>query len=83
MKNNNEELEQIESRIRTKYGEILTTKDIAEALLIPTADAVTKAFSQGRLPVKLTQFPGRRGFYASAGSVARALYEFKQFEEQS
>jgi len=81
VKDKDEALEKVEQRIIDKYGEILTTKEIAEVLRFPTADAVTKAHQQGRLPISLTQFSGRRGFYTSAACIAKALYEFMELEK--
>lgn len=65
------------SRIRAKYGEILTVNELAEVLRYASGASVRKAHSAGRLPVPLKKFPNRRGLFATAESVAAALDELQ------
>lgn len=62
-----------EKRLVDKYGELLTAADLAEIFRYASAASVRKAHSAGRLPVDLHKFPHRRGLFATAESVAKAL----------
>lgn len=62
-----------EHLIRAQYGEVLTLSDIAEILRYPSVQALRKAHSRGRLPIKLLQFPNRKGYFATAKMVAEVL----------
>lgn len=62
-----------EEDLRQRYGEILTTEEIAEILRYPSSAAVIKAHSRGALPVPLAKLPGRRGWFGNARCVAACL----------
>ena len=59
--------------ITSRYGLVLSLKDIADIFHYPSLQAVRKAHTRGTLPVKLKTFPGRRGMFATAESVAEAI----------
>lgn len=59
--------------ITSRYGLILSLEDIADIFHYPSMQAVRKAHTRGTLPVKLKTFPGRRGMFATAESVAEAI----------
>jgi|GEM_PF-2122127 hypothetical protein len=59
--------------IKTKYGELLTTEEIAAVFKYRSAAAVRKAHSRKSLPVRLYKFVGRSGYYAKAEDVANCL----------
>ena len=48
-------------------------KDIAEVFKYSSPSSVRKAHELGHLPVKLRKFPARRGYFATAHSVALAI----------
>lgn len=62
-----------ERTLRERFGEVLTLSDLAAVLRYPSVSAIRKAKSRGRLPIALVQMPPRRGWYATAGSVAEFL----------
>lgn len=66
-----------ESRLLNKYGELLNVNEVAEVLRYKSGASVRKAHAAGRLPVVLRKFPNRRGWFATAESVASALDEMQ------
>ena len=66
-----------EQRLRDKYGELLNVTELAEVLRYASGASVRKAHAAGRLPVVLRKFPNRRGWFATAESVASALDEMQ------
>lgn len=62
-----------EQELSHRYGEILTLADIAKVLRFPSTQAVLKARGRGRLPIQLVKLPNRRGWFATARSVAKLL----------
>jgi hypothetical protein len=64
--------------LRSRYGDLLTLKEIAEVFRYPTVGAVRKANSRGTLPVKLYRFPNKNGFYAKVREVADSISCMKQ-----
>jgi len=62
-----------ERSLRERFGEVLTLSDLAIVLRYPSVSAIRKAKSRGRLPIALVQMPPRRGWFATAGSVAELL----------
>jgi hypothetical protein len=76
----NSAIDLIEQRLLEKYGEVLTTSEIADALRYKSADAVVKAHNRGKFPIKLVEFQHRRGYFASARAVAHVIREFHESE---
>ena len=72
-----------EQEIRARYGEILTVGDLAEILKYPSAQALRKAHSRGRLPIKLLRFPNRKGYFATAKMVAEVLDSLEREPSQN
>lgn len=56
-----------------EYGGVLDTATTARLMGYPSADAVREARLQKRLPIEMFRLPHRRGWFASAESVARWL----------
>lgn len=56
-----------------KYGSLLTLAEIAEVLRYPSTQAAQKAHLRGQMPLQLTQFPPRRGWFATASQLADLL----------
>ena len=69
-----------EQRLIAQYGEILSVKELAEVLKYASPASVRKAHELGHLPVKLRKFKHRRGFFATAKSVAAAIAELDDEE---
>ena len=69
-----------EKRLITQYGEILSVKDLAEVFKYSSPGSVRKAHELGHLPVKLKKFENRRGFFATAKSVAAAIAQLDDDE---
>jgi hypothetical protein len=65
-----------------RYGSLLTLADLATILRYPSVQAVRQARLRGCLPVDVFQLPGRRGWFASAQSVARLLAELETVETE-
>ena len=66
-----------EALLRERYGDVLTTSDLAAVLRYPSVGAVNKARSRGLLPLTLVQMPPRRGWFATVEAVAELLYELE------
>lgn len=62
-----------ERQLTTEFGELLSTADLARVLRYRTVAAVRKARVRGALQIPMQRFPGRRGWYATARSVAAYL----------
>lgn len=71
-----------ENIYRRQYGELLTASDVAKILRYPSAAAVLKARERGTLPVQMAKLPGRKGWFATARSVAEILDEIDQKHER-
>jgi hypothetical protein len=56
-----------------EYGGVLDTAATARVMGYPSADALREARLQKRLPIEMFRLPHRRGWFASAESVARWL----------
>jgi len=67
-----------EQALLLRFGELLTIEDIRAVFKYPSTDAVWKAHKRGTLPVKLAQFPRRRGWFTTAKAVAAALDDLDQ-----
>lgn len=59
--------------IKARYGELLTTEEVAEVFKYRSAAAVRKAYARRALPVRLYKFAGRPAYYAKAEEVASCL----------
>lgn len=62
-----------ERQLTVEFGELLSTADLARLLRYRTVAAVRKARLRGSLEIPMQQLPGRRGWYATARSVATYL----------
>jgi hypothetical protein len=69
----NLQIKEHERALSDRYGSLLSLADIAFVLHYSSVQAVRQARLRGRLPVDVFQMPGRRGWFASARSVARLL----------
>ncbi len=69
---------ELETHLLSNYGPLLSTKDIAEVFKYSSTGAVRKAHELGNLPVKLHKFQNRRGFFATAKSVAIAIASLEE-----
>ena len=61
------------TRLVERYGEVMTSEDIACVLRYRSAAAVRQAYAAGRLPVKLFKIGQRRQLFAYAEDVARLI----------
>ena len=66
-----------ERALSDRYGSLLTLADLAFVLHYPSVHAVRQARLRGCLPVNVFQMPGRRGWFASAKSVACLLAQLE------
>lgn len=66
-----------EEEIKREYGELITTRQIAQIFCYPSEAAVLKAHARGTLPISMGQFRGRRGWFATAHAVAVCLESFE------
>lgn len=48
---------------------LLTSAEVARLMGFRSVEALAKTRSAGRLPVRMFQIPGRRGWYAATSSV--------------
>lgn len=62
-----------ERQLTAEFGELLSTADLARLLRYRTVAAVRKARLRGALQIPMQRLPGRRGWYATARSVAAYL----------
>ncbi len=69
-----------EQRLISLYGEILSVKELAQVFKYSSPGSVRKAHELGHLPVKLKKFRNRRGFFATAKSVATAIAQLEDDE---
>lgn len=53
MDNREAELKELELRLISEYGELLTSKEVAVVLRFHSHDALLKARQEGRLPVRM------------------------------
>lgn len=67
-----------EQLYRQQYGDLLSAADVAQILRYPSTAAVLKARERGRLPVAMMKLPGRKGWYATARSIAAFLDNIDQ-----
>lgn len=66
-----------ESWVTRHYGALVSTAHLAQLLGFPSAPAVRRAANEGRLPIQLKAYAGRRGVFATAGEVAAYLEQLK------
>jgi hypothetical protein len=62
-----------EAELRSRFGDLLTLKDLAPLLRYPSVEAVRKARTRGQLPVTVVRIAHRRGWFATPRSVAEFL----------
>jgi hypothetical protein len=72
---------QREAALRERFGDVLTLSDLAIVLRYPSVGAIRKARWRGQLPVPLVQMPPRRGWFATAESVAELLCILEQKQQ--
>lgn len=65
-----------------RFGLLLSVKDVATLFNYQDAEAVRKAHRAGTLPVKLKEFPQRRGLFVTAFAVADAIRDFDRRNSQ-
>ena len=68
----------LETTIRNKYGELLTTKDIVEILKYPTTNALLKAISRKSIDLKVFKIPGKRGWHCTAEELANYIERYER-----
>lgn len=66
-----------EDQLTKRFGDVLSTEDLATVLRYPSAEAVVKAHSRGVLPVPLEKLPNRRSYFVTARVVAECLDELE------
>ena len=59
--------------LESKYGLLMSLKDVAEALKYPTVDSVRKALARKKLSLPMTRLPNRRGIFIRTDEVAGYL----------
>lgn len=62
-----------ESDLLERYGELLTLAELANVFRYPSSQALLKARARGQLTLPLIKFPHRRGWFATARTVANYL----------
>jgi hypothetical protein len=67
------ERDQREQELIARYGDLLKLPDIAKVFRYPSAQAVRLAHMRRALPFELVRIPNRRGWFATAKTVATAL----------
>lgn len=67
-----------EEDLRRRFGDFLTLSELAVLLRYPSVGAIRKARLRGQLPLRLIQMPPRRGWFATAETVAELLYALEQ-----
>lgn len=56
--------------LASKYGPLMTLKDVAEVLKFPTIDSVRKALARRTLALSTTRLPNRREIFIKTNEVA-------------
>lgn len=59
--------------LESRYGLLMSLKDIAEVLKYPTVDSVRKALSRKTLELPITRLPNRREIFIRTNEVAGYL----------
>lgn len=59
--------------LNDRYGALLTLSEVAKVLRYPSTQAAQKAHLRGQMPLQMTQFPPRRGWFATALQIADLL----------
>lgn len=59
--------------LESRYGPLMSLKNIAEALKYPTVDSVRKALARKTLPLTATRLPNRREIFIKTNDVAGYL----------
>ena len=59
--------------LESRYGPLMSLKNIAEALKYPTVDSVRKALARKTLPLTATRLPNRREIFVKTNEVAGYL----------
>lgn len=59
--------------LESRYGPLMSLKDIAEVLKYPSADAVRKALSRKTLALPTTRLPNRREIFIRTNEIAGYL----------
>lgn len=56
--------------LASKYGPLMSLKDVAEVLKFPTIDSVRKALARRTLTLAITRLPNRREIFVKTNEVA-------------
>lgn len=56
-----------------RFGPLMCSKDVQQALRFGTAEGLRAARSRGRLPLAMFRLPGRRGLFARTSDVAALI----------
>jgi hypothetical protein len=55
------------------HGEVCDVHEVAKILKYPSAQALRRALSRSKAPIRLVKLPNRRGLFASTRDLARYL----------
>ncbi len=55
------------------HGEMCDMREVAKILKYPSAQALRRALSRSKAPIRLFKLPNRRGLFASTRVLARYL----------
>lgn len=66
-------VDEIESSLRERYGDLLGLDDLVGPLRYPSVAAVRAARLRGQLPVAVVKLPPRRGWYTTPRALAAVL----------
>lgn len=59
--------------IASMYGGVVQAKDVSRLLSFSNPAALRRAHTTGRLPIRLFQLKGRRGWFAHAAEISAYL----------
>lgn len=65
----------IREALISTYGPIMDCKTLCKVLWYPSAAALLAAKARGRLPFKLAELKGRRGYFALTEEIAEYLQD--------
>jgi hypothetical protein len=71
---------ELEAGLTARFGYLLNLADIAQVLRYPNTQAVRKAHLRKSLPFQLVRIPRRRGWFATARTVAVALSDLDRVD---
>ena len=77
-----EALSRLEDRLLRRYGELMSTEELARELKLKTRSGVRMARQRGRLPLKPMEFQDRRGQFYLTAEVANFISQSLPHEEE-